>query len=356
LQPKIFKKFRKMINRRLIRVKTLQALYSYYQSGDSSIDKAEKELSYSITKTYDLYYFIILLLLDLSQYAKNRIEVGKSKLAPTYDDLNPNTKFINNKVIEQLRENEQLKRYLTAKKMSWVNYPDIIKNLYNALLKTEQYKIYTLSEERSYDNEKKILIFILNKIFDQSEDLFTSLEEQSIYWNDNIEFAISMVVKTIKKFSVGNDSSTPLMAKYKNEEDEQFLYNLIRKTTYNHVEYKELINENIKNWDIDRLAFIDTIILQMALCEIKNFPEIPLKVTLNEYIEISKYYSTEKSSNFINGILHKLIKMLKADDQILKVGRGLLGDEEFNEVPIVTNTELSNVDDDVDLIKDDDIE
>jgi len=321
-----------MINRRLIRVKTLQALYSYYQSGDSSIDKAEKELSHSITKTYDLYYFILLLLLDIVHYAKLRIEVGKNKLVPTPEELNPSTKFVNNKVIEQLKENEQLKRFLVAKKMSWAKYPELIKSLYNIIIDTEQYKLYKLSEERSYDNEKKLILFILDKIFDQSEDLYSSLEEQSIYWNDNIEFVISMVVKTIKKLKVGDDRTTPLMEKYKNPEDEEFLFNLIRKTAINHVEYKKLINDNIKNWDIDRLAFIDMIILQMALAEIKNFPEIPIKVTINEYIEISKYYSTEKSSNFINGLLDRIIKMLKKQNEIFKTGRGLLGDEEFNDV------------------------
>ncbi len=317
-----------MINRRLIRVKTLQALYSYYQAGDSSISRAEKELEHSIARTYDLYFFTLLLLLDIVQYAKSKIEFAKNKLVPSYEDLNPNTKFIENKVIEQLKENEMLKSYLNTKKLSWVNNQDVIKKMYNTILESEQYKTYKLNESRAYDGDKKIIIFILDKIINESEDFYTSLEDQSIYWNDNIDYAVTMVIKTIKKYKIGDSRNAQLMDKYKNKDDQDFVVNLIRKTLLNQAYYKELINKNVKNWDIDRLALLDMIIMQMALSEVLNFPEIPIKVTINEYIEISKYYSTEKSSIFINGILDKIIKDLKKENKIVKIGRGLIGDND----------------------------
>ncbi len=317
-----------MINRRLIRVKVLQALYSYYQSGDSSLEKIEKELMFSIQKTYDLYHYILLLLIDINNYAKTRIDFNKNKLVPTEEDLNPNTKFIDNKIIAQLKENTQLKNYLSERKMSWINHPELIKGLYKEIVENEEYQKYLESKERGYEIDKKILISNLENILNESDDLYTTLEEQSIFWNDNVDFIISMIVKTIKKMKIGDDSKTPLMQKYKNDEDKEFVSQLLHKTVLNQVEYREIINKNIKNWDIERLAFIDTIILQLAIAELHHFPEIPVKVTINEYIEISKYYSTDKSSTFINGILDKMVKSLRKDNQIVKRGRGLIGDIE----------------------------
>jgi len=317
-----------MINRRLIRVKILQALYSYYQSGDTSLEKVEKELLFSIQKTYDLYHYLFLLLIDINRFAKSKIDFNKSKFVPTEEDLNPVTKFVDNKIIVQLKENERLKNYLNERKMSWTNHLDLIKVLFKNISESEDYKSYMASEERSYDADKKILINILENILNESEDLYATLEEQSIFWNDNIDFIISMIVKTIKKLKIGDDSKTPLMPKFKNDEDKEFVTELLHKTILHQAEYREIITQNIKNWDIDRLAFLDIIILQLALTELYLFPEIPVKVTINEYIEISKYYSTEKSSTFINGILDKLVKNLKKDNQIVKRGRGLIGDIE----------------------------
>lgn len=321
-----------MINRRLIRVKVLQSLYSFFQSGENSFDRFEKELFYSIQKTYDLYYYLLLLLLDIHKFSCMRIDTNKRKLVPTEEDLNPNTKFIDNKIIQQLKENQQFAEYLKANKMSWVNYPELIKNLYKNIAEDETFKNFLSSENTNYEADKKILIYILENILNESEELSTALEEQSIYWNDSIDFIISMIVKTIKKMKVGDSTNTLLMGKFKNDEDKEFVSQLFRKAIYNQKEHREIINHNIKNWDIDRLAYIDLIILQLAITELLLFSEIPVKVTINEYIEISKYYSTEKSSTFINGILDKMIKVFKDENKINKVGRGLIGEIESEDL------------------------
>jgi N utilization substance protein B len=215
--------------------------------------------------------------------------------------------------------------------MSWINYPELLKNLFKEISENSEFQKYISDKGNSYEADKKILIYILEKILNESDELYSTLEEQSIFWNDNVDFIISMIVKTIKKFKVGDDYSTALMPKYKNDEDKEFVSQLLRKSVLNQVEYREIINKNIKNWDIERLAYIDMIILQLAITELQTFDEIPVKVTINEYIEISKYYSTEKSSTFINGILDKMVKIFKNDNQINKVGRGLIGDNEMNE-------------------------
>lgn len=318
-----------MINRRLIRVKVLQTLYSYYQMDNVSIDKIEKELLYSVQKTYDLYYYLILLLIEINRFAKNRIEFNKNKLVPTREDLNPNTKFVDNKVIVQLQENRQFNKFLEIKKMSWAKHPDLIKNLYKEITENEEYIKYMEDSDRSYQKDKKFIIYVLENILNESEELYTTLEDQSIFWYDTIDFVVSMIIKTISRLKIGDDSSFQLLGKFKNKEDKEFCTQLLRKTILNQVEYKEFLNTNIKNWDYERLAYIDMIILQLSITELVTFLEIPIKVTINEFIEISKYYSTEKSSTFINGILDKLVKLLKSEGKIEKIGRGLIGEDEL---------------------------
>lgn len=315
-----------MISRRIIRTKALQVLYAYYASEERSIINSEKELFFCIHKTYDLYHYLLLLVIELADYAESRMEIKRNKLQPTAEELNPNTKFISNLFIQQLRDNRQLKAYIEQKKLTWANHPELIKELYLILTESDIYQAYMASTTRSYLDDRKFAEKIFNNIFLVSEELYQVLEEQSIYWNDDIEFVISVIGKTMKKFNETSDSDVSLMPLFKDEDDREFAKELFRKSIVNHDELQQLIKVHSNNWDVERIAFMDILIMQLAISEFLYFPSIPTKVTMNEYIELSKYYSTEKSRNFINGILDKTLKDLKKEGKINKTGRGLVGE------------------------------
>jgi transcription antitermination protein NusB len=315
-----------MISRRIIRTKVLQVLYAYYSSEEKSINNTEKELFFCIQKAYDLYHYLFDLVIEMADYAENRIEIKKNKHQPSYEDLHPNRKFINNQVIAQLRINKKLNTYLDQKKLSWKDNPELIKELYLMMTESEMYKKYMNDGNHSYFEDRKYIERLFNKIILVSEDLYQVLEEKSIYWNDDVDFVISMIVKTLKRFNERSDEELNLMPMFKDQEDRDFTKDLLRKAIINHDELRELIKEHSKNWDVERIAFMDILIMQLAITEFLYFPTIPTKVSLNEYIELSKFYSTEKSRNFINGILDKTLKDLKKSEKISKSGRGLIGE------------------------------
>lgn len=302
-------------------------LYAYYSTDEKSINNAEKELFISLQKAYDLYHFLFSLLPEIADYANERIEIKKRKHQPTYEDLHPNTKFVSNQVIEQVRNNRQLISYLDQKKLHWKEHPELIKELYLLMTESEVYKEYMADPTRSYLNDRKFIEKLFNKVILISEELYNVLEELNIYWNDDVDFVISMIVKTIKRFNELTDSEQRLMPMFKDEEDRDFAKDLFRRAIINHEELRELIDAHSKNWDVDRIAFMDILIMQLAITEFLFFPSIPTKVSLNEYIELSKFYSTEKSRNFINGILDKTLKDLKEEGRIQKAGRGLIGEQ-----------------------------
>ncbi|WP_297090658.1 transcription antitermination factor NusB [uncultured Draconibacterium sp.] len=315
-----------MISRRIIRTKVLQVLYAYYSTDEKSINNTEKELFFCIHKAYDLYHYLFSLVTEIADYAEGRIEIRRNKHQPTHEDLHPNTKFISNQLIQQLRNNRQLEAYLDQKKLNWKDHPELIKELYLMMIESDIYKEYMADKTRSYLNDRKFIEKLFNKIILVSEDLYILLEEKSIYWNDDVEFVISMIVKTLKRFNELSDSDQSLMPLYKDQEDRDFTKELLRKSIINHEELRTLIREHSRNWDVERIAFMDILIMQLAITEFLYFPTIPTKVSLNEYIELSKFYSTEKSRNFINGILDKTLKDLKRTEKINKEGRGLIGE------------------------------
>lgn len=315
-----------MVSRRILRIKIIQLLYAYYKSSGNSFKNAEKELFFSIQKTYDLYHYLMLLIIDVADYALTRIEIAREKKIPTWEDLHPNTKFIENKIITQLRTNKQFNKYLKNKKLSWVNYPELVRNLFNNIRESEHYKEYMNNGDRSYEEDRKLITEIFVKDIAVFEHLYQNLEEQSIYWNDEVEFVISMIIKTLRKFREADGESAKILPLFKNEEDVQFVKRLFRKAILNKEEYRKLIEEYAKNWEIERIAFIDILIMQTAIAEAIEFPSIPTKVTFNEYLEIAKYYSTNKSSVFINGLLDKIIGHLKDKNIVKKSGRGLIGE------------------------------
>jgi N utilization substance protein B len=315
-----------MISRRILRIKVLQLLYAYYKSTDANLDKVEKELFHSINKTYELYHYLLLLILEITDYAAGRIEIARQKNYPSYEDLHPSTKFIENKVIHQIRINSDLNAYLHNNKLSWVKYPELIKKIYLKIRNSEAYKKYMDSPERSYEDDKQILYYIYASCIATYEDLYSHLEEQSIYWNDEVEFIISIIIKTIKGFKENDGKNVRLFSLFKNEDDIEFVKRLFRKAVLHKEEYLELIQRFTQHWEIERIAFMDILILQLAITEVIEFESIPTKVTFNEFLEISKYYSTNKSSIFINGVLDKIIGYLKVNNRFRKQGRGLVGE------------------------------
>jgi N utilization substance protein B len=315
-----------MISRRLLRIKALMALYAYNRREDENLNQAVTELMFSIGKTYDLYHYLLLLVLELADIAGEKIDQALQKRMPTVEDLNPQRRFIDNCVIAQLRTNKAFNNYINSKKLSWINNSHIPRILYNKMISWDAYEEYMSAETHNYQLDKKFIIKLITVLFSESEDLMSNLEEQSIYWNDDMEYTSAMVEKTIKKFKADSGENTQLMALFKNEEDEEFVKILFRKAILNQKKCSELIDKNTTNWEVERIALMDILVMQLAITEILEFPEIPVKVTLNEYIEIAKYYCTSKSSTFVNGILDNIVKEIRDEGLFNKFGRGLVGE------------------------------
>jgi N utilization substance protein B len=315
-----------MISRRLLRIKALMALYAFNRRNDNDLEQAESELMFSINKTYELYHYLILLILEIADIALDKMDQARQKYIPSHDDLNPKRRFVDNQVVAQLRKNTSLNKYLTSTKISWINNSHIPRILYNKMIAWDAYEEYISSEINNYQTDKKFLIRIITELFAESDDLRTNLEEQSIFWNDDMEYIAAMIEKTFKKFRVDSGEDTPLMPLFKNEEDRDFVKILFRKVVLNREKYSALIDKNTTNWEVERIALMDILVMQLAIAEILEFPEIPVKVTLNEYIEIAKYYCTSKSSTFVNGILDKIVKEIREEGLFNKHGRGLVGE------------------------------
>jgi transcription antitermination protein NusB len=315
-----------MISRRLLRIKALMALYAFNRREDENLAQAETELMFSIGKSYDLYHYLLLLVIEIADIASEKIDQALQKRMPSHADLNPKRKFIDNRVIGQLRKNIEFKNYISSRKLSWINNSHIPRLLYNKMIVWEAYEEYMIAENDNYISDKKFIIRIITELFLSSEDLNSNLEEQSIYWNDDMEYISSMVEKTLKKFKSDSGEKTQLMPLFKNAEDEEFVKILFRKAIAHKDECSELIDKNTTNWEVDRIALMDILVMQLAITEILEFPEIPVKVTLNEYIEIAKYYCTSKSSTFVNGILDNIVKEIRDGGLFNKFGRGLVGE------------------------------
>jgi N utilization substance protein B len=320
-----------MISRRLLRIKALMALYAFNRREDENLTLAETELMFSVGKTYDLYHYLLLLVLEIADIAGEKIDLGLQKKMPTAVDLNPQRRFVDNLLIEQLRKNVAFNKYISLKKLSWVNYSHIPRLLYSKMICWDIYVEYMNSADHNYSSDKKFIIKLITDLYSNSEDLHSNLEEQSIYWNDDLEYVSAMVEKTLKKFKADSDENASLMPLFKNEEDKEFVKILFRKAVLHSAKCSELIDKNTTNWEVDRIALMDILVMQLAITEIIEFPEIPVKVTLNEYIEIAKYYCTSKSSTFVNGILDNIIKEIREEGLFNKFGRGLIGEKTTEE-------------------------
>lgn len=315
-----------MINRRLLRIKVLQSLYAHMSSEGRSLQVTEKELLLSIRRAYDLYHYLLLLPVEIRDLARKKMDIAREKLRPSYEDLHPNTRFVDNKIINQIAVNRNLLDYLTENKLSWINYPELVRRLFTDLQQTDFYNQYMQSDVTSYENDRNFTIWLYTDFFPASEFLSQILEEQSIFWNDEPDYIMAMIIKTLKKFREEQGPNAPLMKMFRNEEDREFAPVLLRKALLHYQEYLELIHRFCENWDIERIAFFDKLILITATAEAVEFPFIPTRVTMNEYIDIAKLYSTQQSGIFVNGLLDKIFHHLKESGRIVKKGKGLIGE------------------------------
>ena len=307
-----------MINRVLIRLKIVQIVYAYYQNGGKNLDTAEKELFFSLSKAYDLYNYLLLLMVEVTKQANKRLNAAKNKLVPTKEELFPNTKFVENRFIAQLEVNKQLLEFSNNQKKTWENEADFVKTLCDKILESDIYKEYMASETSSYEEDRELWRKLYKNIIFNNIELDQVLEDQSLYWNDDKEIVDTFVLKTNKRFDEKNGAKQELLPEFKDEEDQDFARRLFRRTILNADYYRHLISENTKNWDLDRVAFMDVVIMQIALAEILSFPNIPVSVSLNEYVEIAKLYSTPKSGGFINGTLDGIVNSLKKENKLTK--------------------------------------
>ena len=310
-----------MINRELIRLKVVQLIYAYYQNEGKTIDVAEKELNFSMDKAYELYHYLLSLLVEMKNVAarKEEARVSRNKrLGTKVEGAFPETMLSQNKFLAQLEVNEQLSEYREKQKKEWIEEDALVKKLYTTCTESDIFQLYLTKEDFSYEADREIVRKLYKTFICNNEDFDSLLEDHSLYWNDDKEIVDSFVLKTIKRFKETSGPDQPLLPQYAVEEDREFATKLFRSTLENAAEIRNLIQSNCKNWEFSRLAFMDVIIMQIALAEILTFPSIPLNVSFNEYLDIAKVYSTPRSASYINGLLDHIVKGLKKDNKILK--------------------------------------
>ncbi|MEG1553595.1 MAG: transcription antitermination factor NusB [Rikenellaceae bacterium] len=310
-----------MLSRRFLRIKALKALYGHVCSNEDKLMNTQKNMLFSIQKSYELYPILMNLSVEVCKYASMVVERNKNKHIKGDRDENPNMYFVNNRLIRQIADNELLNKALANSIFTWEDSDDIFKKIYNRVVKRDYYNRY-ISAPDSFENDKEFLINFYRKEIEDFEPLYDRLESCSVYWYDDIEFITSKCITTI----VETDETkgiTPFPA-YQNDEDKIFVTNLLSYTISDMEKNIESIKGTLKNWEIERVTMMDRLILSMAMTEINHFPLIPTKVTLDEYIEITKHYSTQNSSTFVNGILDKYLSNLRESGELKKTGRGLI--------------------------------
>ena len=312
-----------MISRRMLRIKVIKALYAHLKSDADSLMASEKTLVASIDKTYDLYFLMLSLIAELAHYAEQRQELARKKQLPTYEDLNPNRKFIENAVVRLIAQSDAVNDHLAARKLSWAKYPELIKTLYSQLEQSDYYKSYMAHAERSWKEDLALVTDFYTRELEECEMLEDVLDEISILWNDDLGFALIMVTRTLSNMRPSH-TDVKVLPKFKSEEDLDFAMELFEKAAIGYDSNLQQIERFTRNWDVERIAFMDNLIMATAVAELTTFPSIPVKVTLDEYIEIAKFYSTAGSSTFINGVLDKAVASLTEEGKINKSGRGLI--------------------------------
>lgn len=307
-----------MINRELIRIKIVQLTYAYYQNGNHNMDNAEKELLFSLSKAYDLYNCLLSLIVAVSREAHLHYDVEVARARREGKDV-PSGKFANNRFAMQLEENKQLCEYMETQKQSWADNIEFVRNLLSQMEQSQIYKDYIDSPEDSYENDREVWRKLYKALIMENENLDSLLEERSLYWNDDKEIVDTFVLKTIKRFDPKNKAKQELLPEFKDEEDKDFAVKLFRATILNADQYQRFMSETSRNWDFSRLAYMDVVIMQIAIAEMMNFPNIPVSVTINEYVDLAKLYSTPKSGSYINGMLDAIAHYLTDTGKMMKV-------------------------------------
>lgn len=313
-----------MVNRRYLRTKVMQALFAHKINETEEIIIGRKKLTDSINNCYNLFLYFFSLFPELRRYRLNKLEELKAKVNPTAEDLNPNTKFVDNIVINQIEDNVTLQKAWKNNKINWTNHHDVVVQIFQEVNKLEDFQRYMANPERSYAEDKKMVLDIIEKIFVESTLLHWFFEEQNVHWFDDYNDALLVVYKNIQAFKESKGNEEKIMPLFKDQEDISFYLDLYTKTILNDDAYFSLIEDKLQNWEAERLLTVDVILMKMAICELKEFPTIPVKVIVNEYIELAKTYSSAKSGYFINGILDKIIIHLRENGELNKMGRGLL--------------------------------
>ena len=314
-----------MLNRRHIRIKVMQTLYASQGIESDNVKANEKFLLQSLNSMYDLFLAQLSLLMEVHRKAKDRLEKSQQKLLATQEDKNPNSKFVNNEVLKLISLNQNLKDHIENQKENlWYldfEYVDVIlKNM----LHSDLYKDYMATKTSTFNEDKNFVIDLFTDIIAPNDKLYDYFEDKRITWLDDLPVVNTVILKLIKKVKPSTPEHFFTPELFRDMEDKTFGVELLKKTILNQSKFNEEISAKTKNWDSDRITHIDTILMQMAICEFQKFPSIPIKVTINEYLEIAKEYSTPKSSTFINGILDKIIKEYSSNGKLNKVGRGLM--------------------------------
>ncbi len=314
-----------MLNRRHLRIKVLQILYAFFQSKEIDVVKAQNELLLSVERMYDLYLYLLLTIPELKRAAEVNNENRKNKLRPNESDLMPNLKWVENSLILKIEESKELNKVSSARKVNWLGAEnqEIFRKMFLQVKDSETYFEFMENGLKDFEEDKKFALALFKNEIINSEFLHNYIEDKSIYWLDDIDLCCSMALKTLK--TAAPDKEISILSLYKEDDDEkEFILNLCRNTIEMDVENEKLIEILAVNWEVDRIAKMDVLLLKMALVELQTCSNIPTKVTMNEYIEISKFYSTPKSNLFINGILDKAISQLTKEKKIKKIGRGLV--------------------------------
>jgi len=305
-----------MITRRLIRDKVLQILYAYKQNDDKGVEALKSELTFSLSKAYDLYNYLLYLPVAVTDYADRRIDMARHKLMPTSDELNPNMKFVQNLFVAQLRENRMLVDYLQKQKRTWPD--EVLKGLYEAIQETTAYEAYMAKDGQDYASDKELWKRLYRQLVVDNDALDAYLEDVSLYWNDDKEVVDTFVIKTFGLFDEADGPDKALLPQYGSEEESDFAMQLLENTLAHAEENKAFIAEHTRNWDVNRVTQTDYVILHMALTELLTFPNIPVSVVLNEYIDLAKKYGTPKSGAFVNGSLDGFVKVLRQNGSLFK--------------------------------------
>ena len=305
-----------MINREIIRIKIVQLTYAYYQNGNKNIDTAEKELFFSLSKAYDLYNHLLALIVAVTQEARRRLEIFQAK-ALREGTAEPSQRLAFNRFAVQLENNTQLCEFMETQKRTWADSAEFVGHLLEQIEQSQIYKDYMDSED-SYDVDRELWRRIYRTLIQENADLDLLLEEQSLYWNDDKEVVDTFVLKTIKRFEEKNGSKQELLPEYDSEEEKEYARKLFRATIMNGEEYQRYMSEASLNWDFKRLAYMDVIIMQIAIAEMLSFPTIPLSVTINEFVELAKVYSTPRSYGYINGMLDAIARHLIRQGRLMK--------------------------------------